>query len=101
MTEPAPFPVDGRLTQTAHSLFQPSDWLAPGITFQHLSILPSISRRPRRISAELDSTGTPSSSNAWLLMRARFIVQLPQRLWLGLHRILLAAASASTVCARF
>ena len=45
MTEPVPFPAGGRLAQTAHSLFQPSDRLAPGITFQHLSILPFISRR--------------------------------------------------------
>ena len=42
MAEPMPLPAGGRLAQTAHSPFQPSDCLVPSITFQHPSILPPI-----------------------------------------------------------
>ena len=40
MTDPAPFPAHGRLTQLAHSRFQSPDCQVSEITFPHLCSLP-------------------------------------------------------------
>jgi hypothetical protein len=46
MTQPAPFPADGRNTQQTHRLFQSPDGEIASISFHHLSILQRSSWRP-------------------------------------------------------